>query len=99
MSVDLNTLPEQVRNFVTAVQENAHKVEGWDEDFIGSLLYIHPDRDGGWVVSDNYERFFGSVYTYTYGGKWLVRSMYSEEGDREYTYDKAMGDARIMYTG
>lgn len=31
MSVDLNTLPEQVRNFVQAVRENAKGVEGWDE--------------------------------------------------------------------
>lgn len=99
MSVDISTLPEQVRNFITAVQDNARQVEGWDEDFVQSLLYVNTDKDGGVTVSDNYERFFGSVYTYTYGGKWLIRSMYSEGGDRPYSYAQVMGDAAIMFTG
>ncbi len=96
---DISDLPLQVRNFITAALDNARKVEGWDESFIQQLLYVKVDRDGGVTISDNFERFFGSVYTYTYGGKWLIRSMYSEEGDREYSYDKAMADARILYTG
>jgi hypothetical protein len=99
MGTDISTLPQQVRNFIAEVHINAKRVEEWDEDFIQSLLYVQVDKDGGVTISDNYERFFGTVYTYTYGGKWLVRSMYGEGGDREYSYDKVMADASIMYTG
>lgn len=99
MDVDINTLPQQVRNFIQAVQENARKVEGWDDDFIARLLYVEVDKDGGVTISDNFERFFRTIYTYTYGGKWLVRDMYGEGGDRAYSYAQVMGDAAIMYTG
>lgn len=99
MNIDLSTLPQQVRDFVQAVRNNALQVPEWDEQFVLTLLHIHPDMDGGWEVSDNYERFFGGVYTYTYGGKWLYRSMYSEQGDRPYQYVQVMADASIIYTG
>jgi len=99
MKVDISTLPHQVRNFIQAVQENARKVPGWDENFVQRLLCVEVDKDGGVTISDNFERFFSGIYTYTYGGKWLVRDMYGEGGDRPYSYAQAMGDAAIMFTG
>lgn len=99
MAIDESTLPAQVRNFLTATRENARSVGEWDEDFIAHLLSVSVDRDGTVTISDNFERFFCKVYTYTYGGKWLIRDMFSESGDRPYSYAQVMGDAAIMYTG
>ncbi len=94
-----NTLPEQVQAFVAKVRENGATVPGWDEDMVAELLYIDRKEDGSITVCDNFERYFTTIYTYTADGKWLVRSMWGGGSDRPYTYEKAMSDASIMYTG
>lgn len=99
-SPEFATLPEQVRNFCLAVIENAKGVRGWDEDFRNDLIYIECKENGDIEVTDNFERFFSTIYTYRPSeGKWYVRRMYSDSPLREYTFRQCMSDASMMYTG
>jgi len=64
----LDNAPEQVREFVSAVFVNARKVwdQPEDDSFVDSLLFVEETREG-WQVSDNYERFFDTIYRYHEG--------------------------------
>ncbi len=97
--IEFDKLPEQVQAFVVKLRANASTVEGWDDDFVSELLYIDRKEDGSITVSDNYEKFFSTIYTYTVEGKWMIRSMWGGGGDRLYSHEQAMSDASIMYTG
>jgi len=90
---------KQVSEFVKAVKENARKVwtEADDASFIDSLLYVREDHEGT-AIMDNYERFFDSIYRVDAKGNWYVRNGYYSS-EKPYTFEKAMSDASIMYTG
>lgn len=92
------TLPEEVQLFVTALHENAKLAFG-DKSFAESIAGVEMQDDGSIVVCDNYERFFSTMYTYYPDGRWTVRTMYSEQPEREYDFQRVMCDARIMHTG
>ncbi len=96
--IEFDKLPEQVQAFVVKLRANASTVEGWDDDFVSELLYIDRKEDGSITVSDNYEKFFSTIYTYTVEGTWMIRSMWGG-GDKPYSHEQAMSDASIMYTG
>ena len=106
MVPNFSRLPEQVRNFITACVANAKTVGTWSvcdmeggKCFADTLLCISQNDDGSVEISDNYEQFFSTIYTYTAQGEWKVRRMYSEEAYRPYSYEKAMRDASVLYTG
>lgn len=95
---------EQAKQFIAAVKENAAKC--WDQpddkDFIEKLLYVYEFPNGSVSISDNFEKFFSIMYRVDKDGNWFVRRMYSDEpADQEkpYTFECAMSDASIMYTG
>ncbi|MFA6270650.1 MAG: hypothetical protein WC657_05605, partial [Candidatus Paceibacterota bacterium] len=71
---------EQVETFVAAIKENAAKV--WDQPddgkFIDQLLYIKKLGDGSISISDNFERFFPTIYRVDVSGNWYIRDMYSD---------------------
>lgn len=94
-------IPEPVQKFIDAVKENAKQVwnEPGDDDFIDSLLYVDTKKDGSIVICDNYEKFFQTIYRIDTTGNWHVREMYSERSERMYSFEAAMVDASIMYTG
>lgn len=92
---------KEAEQFIEAVKKNARLVwdEPDDEDFVNELLFVQ-EKDGVVTISDNYEKFFQTMYRITSDGKWWCRSMWSESVEwREYSFSKAMGDASIMYTG
>lgn len=109
MSVKLETLPEQVRTFVQALIANAKEAhEGWGEHdyedgrcFADMIPGVESQEDGTYIVCDNFERFFSTMYHFIPEGegRWEVRNMYGEGGWRPYTYEKALADASIMFTG
>lgn len=113
MITDLSTLPEQVRTFVLAAIANAKEVEGWDicdmeggKCFADTILYVKRLDDGRIEVSDNYEKFFDIIYTYTpsqdesmRAGVWNIRWMFADRSPRTYTFEQCMSDARCMFTG
>lgn len=94
-----NTLPEPVRQFCLAIIENAKQV--WDDfDFLSDLLHIEVREGGEIEVSDNFERFFSTIYTYRpESNQWFVRNMYSDCPTKAYTFAGCMSDASMMYTG
>lgn len=98
---EFSTLPEEVQKFCLAVKESALKVEGWDEKFAESLLWVDIDSVSGAVtMCDNFERFFSGIYKYYPDtNKWTIRGMYSDGGERPYYFARAMSDARFMFTG
>ena len=92
----------QVQKFVEAVKENAR--QSWtkpeDKEFIDSLLHVFTQDDGSVTISDNYERFFDIIYVVRVDGSWSYRKMWSESGElKSYSFEQAMSDASIMYTG
>lgn len=105
--------PEPVKLFVEAMIANAKKVEGWDEPslihgsvetFADSVVYVKRLDDGNgnvtFEVMDNYERFFDRIYRYDPANNaWQVRWCYSEREPIAYTFERAMLDASIMFTG
>ena len=137
MQLDYTKAPEQVRRFVQALIDNAKSAdEEWRKPdmaggkcFAETIPYVSRESDGRIQVCDNYERLFGTVYTYyppgvgdgeckcaentehasqpclacqggsSSEGRWTTRQMYSDEGDKPYTFDKCMADASIMFTG
>jgi len=105
MKANLGTLPEEVRNFVKALVENAKQVEDWAKPdmsegrcFADTIAYVSRRDDGSVEVSDNYERFFDTIYIYQ-DGEWKTRRLYSEQEPKNYTYEQCMADASIMFTG
>lgn len=100
-SFGVSRMNEQVDKFVAAIKENAAKIwtEPDDKDFIDELVYVKVLDDGSVSICDNYERFFSTIYRVDTNGNWFYRTMYSDMPEREYSFEKAMGDASIMYTG
>jgi predicted porin len=91
----------QVKSFVEAILSNARTK--WDspddEGFVEKLLYIRQEGDVI-EVSDNFERFFDTIYQYNVvTDTWRLRYGYSDKPEKAYSYEKAMSDASIMYTG
>lgn len=105
--IDLATLPEPVRRFVEAIRDNALRVPSWDvpsleggKRFADTVVYVSAKDDGRITICDNYERFFPTIYTYTPSDDtWSIRHMYSEEPAEPYSFEQAMADAAIMFTG
>lgn len=103
-------LPEPVQRFLQALRANALKVEGWDEPdsegkcMADDVIHVSVKPDGRITVCDNYERFFSIIYDFTPeagnpDGNWKTREMWSSEPARDYTFEKAIADASIMFTG
>jgi hypothetical protein len=92
---------EQVQQFIAAVKKNGQECwnEPGDETFVDSLLSVHKLDDGSVTISDNYERFFSSIYRVDVNGNWFIRDMFSDEGEKPYSFECAMSDASILYTG
>lgn len=110
--IDLATLPEPVRRFVEALRENARRVPTWDvpslegsKCFADTIVYVYATADGRITICDNYERFFSTIYDFRpdpadpSGGTWSIRQAYSDEPGEPYTFEQAMADAAIMFTG
>lgn len=98
--MDLDKMPEQVRNFVLAAKENAREAFSDDaSDIADDVIYVSQKENGDVVICDNYERFFDVIYTYGTDGNWRVRRMFSDMPERPYSYDAVMADASIMFTG
>lgn len=97
MAVDMSTVPSQVRDFVLAVQANAKEAEMGD--LADDIVHVEKKDDGSYVICDNYERFFSTIYTYKGEDQWEVRTMFSDSPNRPYTFSKCMSDASIMFTG
>jgi hypothetical protein len=101
-----DNLPEQVKTFVDALVANAKQVEGWDECdleggkcFADTVVYVKRLEDGSIQVCDNYEKFFDTIYTHSPEGQWSIRWMYADREPQTYSYEQAMSDASIMFTG
>lgn len=101
-----DNLPEQVKSFVEALIANAKQVEGWDtcdleggKCFADTIPYVKKLDDGSVEVCDNYEKFFDGIFIYSAEGDWSLRFMYSDRLPELYSYEKAMADASIMFTG
>lgn len=109
--IDLATLPEPVRRFVEALRDNALLVPTWDvpslegdKRFADTVVYVYSTPDGRTTICDNYERFFSTIYDYTPGadgaeGTWTIRHAYSDEPGEPFSFEQAMADAAIMFTG
>lgn len=97
----MNIQNTQAQQFIAAVKENARQV--WDgkddEQFVERILSVRELPDGSTQIADNYETLFGSIYRVDMQGNWFIRNAYSEAGERPYSFDKAMADASIMFTG
>ena len=91
----------QANQLIEAIKENARQVwtEPEDKEFIEDLLYVKELPNGSTEVSDNFEKFFDIIYRVDKEGNWYIRRMYGERGEDPYTFEKAMADASIMYTG
>lgn len=112
MRTDPTTLPGPVQRFLTALRENALQVEGWaDMEFEGGkacfadrIAYTKVKDDGTITICDNFERFFSTIFEYRPdpaepNGRWTIREMYSDEPARAYSFELAMADASILFTG
>ncbi len=111
MTIDPATLPEPVQRFLTALRDNALRVEGWEvKDLAGGkciadrVAHVEVKDNGTITICDNFERFFATMYDYTPdanepNGRWMVREMYSDEPAKPYSFELAMADAAIMFTG
>lgn len=98
---DISNMPEPVKAFVAAVLANARQVwtEAADASFVEQLIYVGEHEDGSVTICDNFEKFFATIYRVAKDGSWTIRTMYSDEPERPYSFEKAMADAGIMYTG
>jgi len=98
---DISNMPEPVKAFVAAVLANARQV--WTDDadasFIEKLVHVDQREDGSVTICDNFEKFFSTIYRVAKDGSWTIRTMYSDEPERPYSFAKAMADAGILYTG
>lgn len=99
-------LPEQVKTFVAALVQNAKQVEEWaicdmegGKCFADTIPYVKTLEDGSVQVCDNYEKFFDTIYTYHPTHGWSIRWMYADRAPKSYSYEMAMADANIMFTG
>ncbi len=93
---------KQVQEFSEAVKKNARQVwnEPDDKSFVDDLLFIEEQDDGSVTISDNFEKFFDTIYRVTSDGEWSYRRMWSESSAwKPYSFAQAMSDASIMYTG
>jgi hypothetical protein len=94
-------MPEQVRQFVEAATANAREV--LDEIIAKDVMYACQEKsyEDRWVVSDNYERFFATIYIYDpKTDTWTTRPWFSDTDDeRPYDFNRVMADAAILFTG
>jgi len=89
----MNQLPDEVKQFITTCNENAQKAIEIDD-----IIYVQKCEDGSFEISDNYDRFFSTVWKYTADKKWMVYDRGEERWD-EYSFELAMEDASILMTG
>ena len=94
-------IPEKVLKLKKAIIANAKKAWGDDDIVAQDIAFVfYHRRHGKWEVSDNYERFFSTIYAYyPETDTWTTRTMFGEDEEKPYTFEKAMADARIMFTG
>lgn len=93
-------IPEQVKKFVEAATANAFEAWGIDSPIAKDVMYASINDEGLWVVCDNYERFFSTIYEYDpKKGAWTTRTMYAGDERKPYTFELVMADARILFTG
>lgn len=92
--------PKEVLEFVRAMKANAIEAWGESDPIAKDVVHVEELTSGDWQVSDNYERFFSTIYTFNPAVReWTTRTMYSEGAERLYTHDKCMADAACMFTG
>jgi hypothetical protein len=91
----------QANDFIEAVKKNA--AECWDQpddkEFIDKLLYVNELANGTVVISDNFERFFQTIYMVDVNGNWYTTPMFGDICKKPTTFQSVMSDASIMYTG
>lgn len=93
-------IPKQVKEFVEAATANAKEAWGEDNIIAKDVMFAERGEDGSWTVSDNYERFFSTIYRFDpKSGAWTIRTMYAGEPEKPYTFEKVMADASILFTG
>jgi hypothetical protein len=91
----MSTLPEPVKAFLAAMIENGKKVWAPTETgfcFAEEIPYVAVNEDGSVEISDNFERFFNWTYAYSPTGEWTIDG-------KPYSYEEAMADAGMMFTG
>lgn len=92
--------PEEVQKLEDAI--NANWISSFEEGDAPSNDAVHVsfhEEDNSWTICDNYERFFDQIFIYR-DGKWSYRLMFAEtDREYEYSFEKAMHDASIVYTG
>lgn len=86
--------PQEVLDLEAAIEANAKEAEL----NLPHLVCVEKKDDGSWVLCDNYERYFSTIYVYE-DGQWFVRQMYSDMPRKAYSFERAMQDAGMMYTG
>lgn len=92
-------MPAQVRQLKETIEANERKSSKENgEDPLPDPVDVHRHSDGSWAVSDNYERFFNTVFVYR-DGQWFTRTLWGDGGEKPYSFEKAMADASMMYTG
>jgi hypothetical protein len=97
----IRSIPKPVRDLRDAILANARKAWGEDDIVAQDIAFVFSSPTGDrWEISDNYERFFSTIYYYyPQTDTWTTRKMYSDDEEQPYTFEKAMADARIMFTG
>ena len=97
---DLSKAPEQVRKFVEAATANAFKAWGEGSIIAKDIMYVNLNDEDLWVVCDNYEKFFSTIYEYDpKGDVWTTRTMYAGDGRVPRTFDEVMADTECIFTG
>lgn len=86
--------PKEVLALEAAIEANARSA-GLE---LPAFVSVNKEDDGSWVLCDNYERYFLTMYVYE-DGQWFVRQMYSDTPRKPYSFERAMQDASMMYTG
>jgi hypothetical protein len=101
----LEHAPEQVRLFCVAMYENAKECDRYARkdyersiDIADSRVCLEHTDDDCWTICDNYERA-PFIYVVHPDGSWKIHEMYGDEPEKDYTFEQAMADAAIMFTG
>lgn len=96
----MSEMPNPVRQLVVAATENAKAAWGEDDVCAQDVVYACEESDGRWAVSDNYERFFSTIYTYDPASdEWTTRVMYGDCEEKPYPFEKVLADASVLFTG
>ena len=95
--------PDQVRQFVEAATANAKEAWGEDDIIAKDVMYACQEKSygGRWVIGDNYEKFFPTIYIYDpKTDTWTTRQWFAEtDEEKPYDFSKVMADASILFTG